>query len=120
MAVVNNTLHQMVTHEVRFPELHGIAGSVLGYPGEHGFFRFSVENGPARNLLNQMVSVPKPTIPSPVKVQRIWIATFPEKPTHSRTGLLEVMPIWSRLPPQDQPFWILLAWGDTLPESMLK
>ena len=119
VAAVNNTLNQMVTHEVRFPELYGIAGSVLGYPGEP-VFRFSVDNGPARKLLNQITSVPKPTAPSPVKLQRIWIATFPERPAYSRTGLLEVMPVWSRLPPLDQPFWILLGWGDTLPENMLK
>jgi hypothetical protein len=53
-------------------------------------------------------------------MQRIWIATFPKTPVFSRAGFLEVVPMWSRVSAQDQPFWILLRWGDPLPENMLE
>jgi hypothetical protein len=45
----------MVSHVVRHPELHGISGSVLGYPGEP-VFPFAAQNAPARNILNQVIT----------------------------------------------------------------
>src|SRR2546422_4523238 len=60
----NNNLFQMVSHVVRHPELSGISGSVLGYPGEPAF-RFAVENAVARNILNQIVTCGLRTLPQP-------------------------------------------------------
>lgn len=119
VGMMNNILFQMVRHEVRLPELQGIAGSVPGYPGE-AVFSFAVENGPARKILNQIITSGIRTIP--VKMQRIWIATFPEKPASSRTGFLEVVPMLNQnvVSAQDQPFWILLRWGDPPLENMIK
>ena len=118
----NNNLFQMVSHVVRHPELSGISGSVLGYPGEPAF-RFAVENALARNILNQVVTCGLRTLPQPSpRMNRIWIATFPETPAFSRTGFLEVVPMWNpkSVSDDDQPFWILLPWGDPPLENMTK
>jgi hypothetical protein len=50
--------------------------------------------------------------------QHIWVAAFPEKITFTPTGFLEEVPMY--LPGSDQPFWILLRWGDPPPEKMVK
>ncbi len=90
----NNNLFQMVSHVVRHPELSGISGSVLGGPGEP-VFRFAAENAPARIILNQIVTSGTRTTPPTPRMNRIWIATFPETPAFSRTGFLEVVPMWN-------------------------
>ncbi len=117
----NNNLFQMVSHVVRHPELFGISGSVLGGPGEPTF-RFTAENAPARNLLNQIVTCGTRTQPPTPGMNRIWIATFPEKPLFGRTGFLEVVPMWNPKFVSDdtQPFWILRPWGDPPLENMVK
>src|ERR1035438_6743950 len=86
----NNDLDQMVSHVVRHPELFGISGSVLGYPGEP-VFRFAAQNVPARSILNKIVTAGLAT--SVPRMNRIWIATFPEEPIFSRTGFFEVAPM---------------------------
>src|SRR6202023_2268859 len=88
----NNDLFQMVSHVVRHPELSGISGSVLGHPGEP-VFRFAAQNVPARSILNKIVTGGLATSVS--RMNRIWIATFPERPIFSRTGFLEVVPMWN-------------------------
>ena len=118
----NNNLFQMVSHVVRHPELSGISGSVLGGPGEPTF-RFTAENAPARNLLDQIVTCVTGTQPPPTpRMNRIWIATFPEKLLFSRTGFLEVVPMWNPkfVSDDDQPFWVLRPWGDPPLENMVK
>src|SRR6266571_2596052 len=90
----NNNLFQMVSHVVRHPELSGISGSVLGGPGELDF-HFAAENAPARIILNQIVTSGTRTTPPTPRMNRIWIATFPETPAFSRTGFLEVVPMWN-------------------------
>ena len=105
---------------VRTPELSGfgLAASVLGYPGEP-VFHFAAQNVPARKILDQIVTSSIRTIP--VKMQRIWIATFPEKPVFSRT-FLEVIPMNDPkfVPDQDQPFWILRSWGEPPLENVVR
>ena len=117
----NNNLFQMVSHVVRHPELSGISGSVLGGPGEPTF-RFTAENSPARIILNQIVMSGTRTTPPTPGMNRIWIATFPEKPLFSRTGFLEVVPMWNPkfVSDDDQPFWILRPWGDPPLQNMVK
>jgi hypothetical protein len=118
----NNNLFQMVSHVVRHPELSGISGSVLGGPGEP-VFRFAAENAPARKILNQIVTCGTGTQPPPTpRMNRIWISIFPEKPLFSRTGFLEVVPMWNPkfVSDDDQPFWILRPWGDPPLENMVK
>ena len=113
-------LFHKLRNVVRTPELSGfgLAASVLGYPGEP-VFNFAAQNAPARKILNQIVTSGIRTIP--IKMQRIWIATFPEKPVFSRT-FLEVIPMDDPkfVPDQDQPFWILYGWGDTPLENMVR
>jgi hypothetical protein len=117
----NNNLLQMVSHVVRHPELSGISGSVLGGPGEP-VFSFTADNTQARNILNQIVTSGTGTTPPTPGMNRIWIATFPEKPLFSRTGFLEVVPMWNPkfVSDDDQPFWILRPWGDPPLENMVK
>lgn len=111
----NAVLSGMVGNVVRHPESHGIAGSVLGYPGEPEF-RFPAENVPARTVLNEIVMAGLLTAgPS---TQRIWIATFPEPPTFSRIGFLEVVPTFAS--DQNPPFWNLLRWGAAPLANMVK
>jgi hypothetical protein len=111
----NNDLSQMVDEVVRHPELSGIGGSILGYPGEP-VFRFAAENVPARFILNEIVMAGLLTAgPS---MQRIWIATFPEPPTFTRIGSLEVVPTFAS--DQNQPFWNLLSWGAAPLANMVK
>ena len=45
-----------------------------------------------------------------------------EKPAFSRTGFLEVVPMWNPqfVSDDDQPFWILSPWGDPPLENMVK
>ena len=116
----NTILFHKIRNVVRTPELSGLglAASVLGYPGQP-VFHFAAQNVPARKVLNQIVTSGIRTIP--VKMQRIWIATFPEKPVFSRT-FLEVIPMDDPkfVPNQDQPFWILYGWGDTPLENMVR
>ena len=104
---------------VRHPELQGIAVSVLGGPGEP-VFRFDAENVPARSILDKIVTAGLKAAAH--SMTRIWVATFPEKPVLSRTGFLEVVPMWNPkfLSPEDQPIWILLPWGDPPLENMVK
>jgi hypothetical protein len=117
----NNNLFQMVSRAVRHPELSGISGSVPGSPGEP-IFRFKAENAPARNILNQIVTCSTGTTPPTPRMNRIWIATFPERPLVSRTGFLEVVPMWNPkfVSDEDQPFWVLRPWGDPPLENMVK
>jgi hypothetical protein len=119
VAWANNNLFQRVTHVVRHPELFGIAGEVLGYPGEP-VFNFAAQNIPARSILNKMVMAGQSN-PVP-HMKRIWVATFPEKPVLSRTGYLEAVPMWNpRFVPDDsQPFWVLMAWGDPGLDNMVR
>jgi len=48
------------------------------------------------------------------RAKRVWIATFPETPSFSRTGYVDVVSIEDPkfMPNESQPFWILLAWGE--------
>ena len=116
----NTILFHKLKNVVRTPELSrfGLAASVLGYPGQP-VFHFAAQNVPARKILNQIVTSGIRTIP--VKMQRIWIATFPEKAVFSRT-FLEVMPMEDPrfVPDQDQPFWILRSWRETPLENMVR
>jgi hypothetical protein len=116
----NNNLDQMVSHVVRHPNVRGMAGSVIvGYPGEP-VFSFAAQNEPARSILNKIVTAGlASSVPGP---QRVWIATFPESPVLSRTGYLEIVPVWNpdAVPVQEQSFWVLLPWGVPPPEKMVK
>jgi hypothetical protein len=59
--------------------------------------------------------------PTPT-MNRIWIATFPEMPAFTSTGFLETVPMWNLTNEsnQNQPFWILLRWGDPALENMVR
>lgn len=117
----NNNLNQMVSHVVRHTELHGISRSVLGDPGEP-VFRFAAQNAPARNILNRIVTCGLRTLPPTAKMNRIWIATFPKMPAFNRTNFFEVVPMWNpnTVSGENQPFWILLRWGDPPLENMVR
>jgi hypothetical protein len=117
----NNNLDQMVSHVVRHTELHGISGSVLGYPGEP-VFHFAAQNAPVRNILNQIVTSGTRTLLPTPKMNRIWIATFPKTPAFSPTNFLEVVPMLNQnvVSAQDQPFWMLRSWGDPPLENMVR
>ncbi len=115
----NNNLFQRITHVVRHPELSGISGSVLGGPDEP-VFNFAARNVPARSILNKIVTAGLAAgVPH---MKRIWVATFPESPVFSRTGYLEAVPMWNPkfVPDDGQPFWVLLAWGESALEKMEK
>jgi hypothetical protein len=116
-AWANNDLDQMVSHVVRHPELSGISGSVLGYPGEP-VFNFAAQDVPARSILNKVVMA---GLAAPVpRMKRLWVSAFPEKPVFSRTGYLEVVPMLNPkfVPDDSQPYWVLLPWGDPPLENM--
>lgn len=125
----NNNLGQMVSHVVRHPELSGMTGSVLGGRGEP-VCRFAAKNAPVRGILNTIVKCGTPTllpassklVPLSWRMKRIWIATFPEEPTFSRTGFLEVVPMWNPkfVSDDSQPFWVLLPWGDPPPAKAVR
>ena len=119
VAWADNDLFQMVSHVVRHPELFGISGSVLGSPGEP-VFRFAARNVPARSILNKIVTAGLAASVS--RMKRIWVVTFPETPIFSRTGFLEVVPMWNSkfVSDDSQPFWVLLPWGDQPPEKMVR
>ena len=122
MGWANNNLNQMVSHVVRHTELHGISGSVLGYPGEP-VFHFAAQNAPARNILNRIVTCGLRTLPEPPpRMNRVWIATFPKTPAFSPTNFFEVMPMWNSnaVSAETQPFWILRSWGDPPLENMVR
>jgi hypothetical protein len=55
-------------------------------------------------------------------MNRVWIATFPETPAFSRTGFFEVVPMRNSntVSAENQPFWILLRWGDPPLENMVR
>jgi hypothetical protein len=115
----NNNLDQMVSDVVRHPEVTGIAGSVIGYPGEP-VFSFASQNVSARSILNKIVTAGlASSVPG---LQRVWIATFPESSVLSRTGYFETVPVWDpdAVPAQEQSFWVLLSWGHPPPEKMVK
>jgi hypothetical protein len=115
----NNNLDEMVSDVVRHPEVTGIAGSVIGYPGEP-VFSFAAQNAPARSILNKIVTAGlASSVPG---LQQVWIATFPESSVLSRTGYFETAPVWDpdAVPVQEQSFWILLSWGHPPPEKMVK
>ena len=115
----NNNLFQRVSRVVRHPELSGIGGSVLGYPGEPRFL-FAAKNIAARSCLDKIVSAGLP-IPLP-GMKRIWVATFPERQTFSRTGFLEVSLVENpKFVSEDgQPFWVLLTWGGPPRDAMVR
>lgn len=116
VGLANAVLLGMVSNVVRHPESTGIAVSLLGYPGEP-VFRFAAENVPARSILNEIVTAGSST--STPRMHRIWIATFPEPPTFTRIGFLEVVPNLKIASDQNQPFWNLLSWGDPPLENMV-
>jgi hypothetical protein len=119
VAWADNDLYQMVSHVVRHPELQGITGSVLGSPGEP-VFRFAAQNVTARSILNKIVTAG--LLAPAARMDRIWIVTFPQTPILSRTGFLEVVPMWNPKFVSDdtQPFWILIPWGDPPLENMVR
>jgi hypothetical protein len=53
-------------------------------------------------------------------MQRIWVVTFPQIPVLSKTGFLEVALVLDTVPAQDQPFWMLLPWGDSPLKGMVQ
>jgi hypothetical protein len=118
VAWTNYNLYQMVSHVVRHPELHGSIGSVLGDPKP--VFRFAAQNITARSILNKIVTAG--LLAPAARMDRVWIVTFPETPVLSRTGVLEVIPMWNPKFVSDdtQPFWILLPWGDPPLENMVR
>jgi len=111
----NSDLDQMVSHVVRHPDLYGMAGPGLSSPVEP-VFSFSAENAQARSVLNQIVKLR----PISLNMKQIWISTFPAKSEFSRTGFLEVVPMRNPKFYNEQPFWILLRWGDAPLENMVK
>jgi|SRR5579863_1031977 len=115
----NNNLDQMVSDVVRHPEVTGIAGSVIGYPGEP-VFSFAAQNEKARSILSRIVTAGlSSSVPG---MQRVWIATFPAPSVLSRAGYFETVPVWDpdAVPVQEQSFWVLLSWGHPPPEEMVK
>jgi hypothetical protein len=100
----------------------GIGGSFPSGVGEPVFL-FAAQNVPARKILNQIVTSGLRTMPQLTPtMKRVWIVTFPETPAFSRTGFLEVVPMWNlnNESNQDQPFWILRRWGDPPLENMVR
>jgi hypothetical protein len=120
----NVVLFHKIQHIVRTPDLRGIAGSIASSPDDP-VFSFAAQNAPARSILNRMVTAGLNPSSKPVMTaeafetapgaKRVWIATFPETPAFSRTGYLDVVSIEDSkfMPNESQPFWILLAWGET-------
>ena len=120
VAWAENDLFQMVSHVVRHPELEGIGGSVLGFPGEP-VFRFAAQNVPARSILDKIITAGL-SWHLPPRMKRIWVVTFPEHRIFSRTGFLEVVPMADpKFESADaQPFWVLLPWGDPPWKNMVR
>jgi len=113
------SLFQEVWRVTRMPDSFGIPISILDNP-HPPVFNFAVRNVPARHILNKIVTAGlSPPTPG---MSRLWVMTMPETPTFSRTGFLEVVPmkIPAGAPPDYQPFWVLLPWGDPPSENMQK
>jgi hypothetical protein len=99
-----------------------IPWSPCGYPGEP-VFPYAAQNIPARNILNQMITSGLRMLPQPPpRMNRIWIATFPEHQVLGGNGYFEAVPILNPtfVAKESQPIWILLPWGDPPPEKMIK
>jgi hypothetical protein len=118
VAWANLILFHKIQRRVWKPESSGIVASVLGSL-DGPVFNFATRNAPARSILNKIVMAGSTT--SAPTAKRVWIATFPENPPRSRTGFLEVVPMWNPtfVPNENQPFWILLPWGDPALENMV-
>lgn len=119
----NSLLAQLVSQTIYpTPIGRGVGGSFPTGVGEPVFL-FAAQNVPARKILNQIVTSGLRTMRQPTPtMNRIWIATFPQSPAFTRTGFLEVVPMWNlkNKSNQDQPFWILLRWGDPALENMVQ
>jgi hypothetical protein len=114
VGMANTHLLMKVDHIVRHPD-SGYGGSVPGSFGEPTF-RFAAENVPVRTVLNEIVGAGLST--AALRMQRVWVATFPDTPTFTRIGFLEVVPDPKVASDQSQPIWNLLPWGDPPLENM--
>ena len=117
VAMAMNEVSQRVSHQVRHPELEGIAGEGPGGDREP-VFSFAVQNVPAREILNQIITAGMALAFPPMR--RIWIATFPDRATLTSTGYLETAPVWNRSAESEPPFWVLLTWAQSPPENMVR
>jgi hypothetical protein len=127
----NVILFNKIQHVVRTPDSQGIAGSVGSSPDDP-VFNFTAQNVPARFILNKVVTAGLNAPVKPAKAaepfetvrpaMRVWITTFPDTPTFSRTGYLEAAPMEDPkfVADDGQPFWNLLAWGEPPPEKMVR
>jgi hypothetical protein len=84
-------------------------GASIGSSPDEPKLQLPCNDVSVRYVLNKIIAATK---------QHIWVAAFPEKITFTPTGFLEEVPMY--LPGSDQPFWILLRWGDPPPEKMVK
>jgi len=99
----DNYLFGLVAPIVR----HAAPKEIAGTPPSWGEPQFSLASsrGPVHEILDRLITCSK---------MKIWIATFPEvRPLNSR-GFWEVTPMYDPkyVRPENQPFWILLRWGD--------
>jgi hypothetical protein len=79
---------------------HGWAGSFGNNPDEPKP-KLRCRDVFARNVLNAIVASSD---------RHVWIATFPGKIALTTTGFLEEVPVYAST--TEQPFWVLLHWGD--------
>jgi hypothetical protein len=76
-------------------------------------FQFNCTDVSVRYVLNRIIKV---------STQNIWIATFPKIMGLTRAGFFDEVPMFNLpyVPGQDQPFWIMLRWGDLPLENMVR
>ena len=76
-------------------------------------FQFNCTDVSVRYVLNRIIRV---------STQNIWIATFPKIMSLTRAGFLDEVPMFNLLyvPGQDQPFWMMLRWGDLPLQNMVR
>ena len=93
-------------------ESGGWGASFGSNPAEPNF-QFNCTDVSVRYVLNRIIKV---------STQNIWIATFPKIMGLTRAGFLDEVPMFNLpyVPGQDQPFWMMLRWGDLPLENMVR
>ena len=103
----NSLLAQLVGQVVNpFPIGRGVGGSFPSGVGEPTF-DLNIRDGPARSILNRIVTVSK---------VNIWVATFPSVADPNPSGFLQPTGAQNNT----GPFWTMLRWGDPPLEHMTR
>jgi hypothetical protein len=103
----NSLLAQLVGQVVNpLPIGRGVGGSFPSGVGEPTF-DLNIRDGPARSILNRIVTVSK---------VNIWVATFPSVADPNPSGFLQPTGAQNNT----GPFWTMLRWGDPPLEHMTR